>query len=141
MHISRSTQHKNRIGFSCIISQENISINKYSNILKAKKLKRTKEATKKIMEWEEMCRECQNLGWNLREKHITWHDKSIKMQKCVCGRERHASLKLVEISSGRLLLDQHTARPRPSRCKNRSVRTLHTENLKLEKICRKKYFL
>jgi hypothetical protein len=50
MHISRSTQHTNRIGFSCTISQENISINKYSNILKAKKLKRTKEDTKKIME-------------------------------------------------------------------------------------------
>jgi len=38
------------IGFSCTISQEKIPINKYSNILKAQKLKRTKEDTKKIME-------------------------------------------------------------------------------------------
>jgi hypothetical protein len=48
--LSRSTQHTDIIGFSCKISQENITINKYSNILKAQKLKRTKEDTKKIME-------------------------------------------------------------------------------------------
>jgi hypothetical protein len=48
--ISISTQHTNRIGFSCTISQENISINKYSNILKAQKLKKIMEDTMKIME-------------------------------------------------------------------------------------------
>jgi len=41
-----------------------------------------------------------NLGRNPREKHITWHDKSVKMQKCVYGRERDASLKPIEILSG-----------------------------------------
>jgi len=54
------------------------------------------------MEWEEMSRECQNLGRNPREKHTTWHDKSIKMQRCVYGRERDASLKPVEIPFGRV---------------------------------------
>jgi len=39
------------------------------------------------MEWEEMCRECQNLERNLREKHTTWHDKSIK-NAMVCERQR-----------------------------------------------------
>jgi hypothetical protein len=38
--------------------------NKYSNILKAHKLKRITEDTMKIMGWEEMCKECQNLGRN-----------------------------------------------------------------------------
>jgi hypothetical protein len=42
--------HTDIIGFSSTISQENIPINKYSNILKAQKLKRTKEDIKKIME-------------------------------------------------------------------------------------------
>jgi hypothetical protein len=75
--------------------------NKYSNILKAqKKLKRITEDTMKIMGWEETCKECQNLGRNLREKHTTCHDKSIKMQIYVYGRERDASLKLVEIPFG-----------------------------------------
>jgi hypothetical protein len=50
IHISRSTQHTDIIGFSYIISQENNPINKYSNILKAQKLKRTKEDTRNIME-------------------------------------------------------------------------------------------
>jgi hypothetical protein len=44
-----STQHTHRIGFSCTLSQENISTNKYSNILKAQKLKRITEDTMKIM--------------------------------------------------------------------------------------------
>jgi hypothetical protein len=70
-NISISTQHTDRIGFPCIISQENISINKYSNILKAQKLKRITEDTMKIMEREEMCKECQNLERNPREKHTT----------------------------------------------------------------------
>jgi len=74
--------------------------NKYSNILKAQKLKRITEDTMKIIGWEEMWKECQNFRRNPREKHITWHDKSIKMQRCVYGRERDASLKLVEIPSG-----------------------------------------
>jgi hypothetical protein len=39
-------------------------MNKYSNILKAQELKRITEGTLKIMEWEEMCKECQNLGRN-----------------------------------------------------------------------------
>jgi len=94
--------HTDIIGFSSTISQENIPINKYSNILKAQKLKRTKEDIKKIMEWDEMCREFQNLGTNPREKHTTWHDKSIEMQRCVYGRERDASLKPVEIPSRRV---------------------------------------
>jgi hypothetical protein len=54
----------------------------------------------KIMGWEKMRKECQNLGRNPREKHITWYDKSIKMQSCVYGRERDASLKPVEILYG-----------------------------------------
>jgi hypothetical protein len=35
--ISISTQHTDKIGFSCTVSQENIPITKYSNILKIKK--------------------------------------------------------------------------------------------------------
>jgi len=65
--------------------------NKYSNILKAQKLKRITEDTLKIMGWEEMCKECQNLGRNPREIHTTWHDKSIKMQRCVWQRKRSKS--------------------------------------------------
>jgi hypothetical protein len=67
-HKSRSTQHTDRIGFPCTISQENIPINKYSNILKAQRVKRIIEDTMKIMKWEEICKECQNLGRNPREK-------------------------------------------------------------------------
>jgi hypothetical protein len=67
--------------------------NKYSNILKAQKLKRITEDTMKIMGCKEMCKECQNLGRNPREKHTTCHDKSIKTQTCVYGREREASIK------------------------------------------------
>jgi hypothetical protein len=47
-----------------------------------------------------MCKECQNLEKDSREKHTTLHDKSLKMQRCVYGRERDASLKPVEIPSG-----------------------------------------
>jgi hypothetical protein len=74
--------------------------NKYSNNLKAQKLKRRTEDTMKIMGWKEMCKKCQNFRRNPWEKHTTWHDKSIKMERCVYGRERDASLKPVEISSG-----------------------------------------
>jgi hypothetical protein len=74
--------------------------NKYSNILKAQKLKRIMEDIKKIMGWEEMCKECQNLRRNPRKKHTTCHDKSIKMQRCMYGRKGDASLKPVEIPSG-----------------------------------------
>jgi len=77
-------------------------LNKYFNILKAQKLKRITEDTMKIMGWEEMCKECQNLGRNPQEKHTTCHDKSIKMQRCVYGRERDSSLKPIEIMSGRV---------------------------------------
>jgi hypothetical protein len=35
--ISISTQHTNKKGFSCIVSQENIPITKYFNILKSTK--------------------------------------------------------------------------------------------------------
>jgi hypothetical protein len=55
------------------------------------------------------------------------------------GRERDASLKPVEIPSGhvikpseRLLLGQRMARVCSSGRTNRSIQTLHTENLKLE---------
>jgi hypothetical protein len=49
--ISISTQHIDRKGLSCTISQENIPINKYSNILKSTKtFKRTKEDTTNTME-------------------------------------------------------------------------------------------
>jgi hypothetical protein len=72
---------------------------KYSNILKAQKLERIIEDIMKIMGSEEMCKECQNLGRNPREKHTTCHDKSIKMQRCVYCRERKASLKPIEILS------------------------------------------
>jgi hypothetical protein len=37
IYIYISTQHMDRIGFSCTISQENIPINKYSNILTSTK--------------------------------------------------------------------------------------------------------
>jgi hypothetical protein len=74
--------------------------NKYSNIIKAQRLKRITEDTKKIMGWEEMCNKCQNLGRNPQEKHTRCHDKSIKMQRCVYGREREASLKPIEILTG-----------------------------------------
>jgi hypothetical protein len=74
--------------------------NKYPNILKAQKLTRIIEDTLKLMGWEEMCKECQKLGRNPREKHTTWDDKSIKMQRCVYDREREASFKPIEILSG-----------------------------------------
>jgi len=74
--------------------------NKYSNILKAQRLKRITEDTVKIMGWEEMSEKCQNLGRNPQEKHTTWHEKSIKMQKCVYGKEREANLKPIEILFG-----------------------------------------
>jgi hypothetical protein len=45
--ISISTQHTDKIGFSCTLSQK--YPNKYSNILKAQKLKRITEDTMKIM--------------------------------------------------------------------------------------------
>jgi hypothetical protein len=45
--ISISTRHIDRIGFSCTLSQK--YPNKYSNILKAQKLKRIMEDTMKIM--------------------------------------------------------------------------------------------
>jgi hypothetical protein len=54
----------------------------------------------KITEWEKMCKECQNLRRNPREKDTTWQDKSIKMQRYAYGRERDASLKPEEILSG-----------------------------------------
>jgi len=47
-----------------------------------------------------MCKECQNLRRNPREKHTSCHDKSIKMQRCVYDRKRDASLKPVEILFG-----------------------------------------
>jgi hypothetical protein len=102
MDITISTQHIDKIGFSCTLSQENIPINKYSNILKAQKLKRITEDTMKVMGWEEMWKECQNLGRNPWEKHTTCHDKWIKMKRGVYGRERDASLKPVEILFGRV---------------------------------------
>jgi hypothetical protein len=95
----RSAQHTDKKGFSCTISQEKYP-NKYSNILKAQRLKRIMEDTMKIMRWEEMCTKCQNLGRNPWEKHTRCHDKSIKMQRCVYGREREASLKPIEILTG-----------------------------------------
>jgi hypothetical protein len=49
-----------------------------------------------------MWKKCQNLGRNPREEYTTCHDKSIKMQRCVYGRERDASLKPVEILSERV---------------------------------------
>jgi hypothetical protein len=114
---------------------------------KAQKLKRIMEDIMKIMEWEQMCKECQNLGRNPREKHTTCHDKSIKMQRCVYGRKRDASLKPVEIlsgyvtqPSGRLLLEQRMARLRWSGHKNRSVRTLHTWKSETWGKFAKKYF-
>jgi len=138
------THRHNRI-FMHTISRE--YPNKYSNILKAQKLERITEDTMKIIGWEEMCKECQNLGRNPREKHTACHDKSIRMQICVYGRERDSSLKPVEISSGhvtklskRLLLGQCMARLRSCGRKNRSVRTLHSENLKLDKNLQKNIF-
>jgi hypothetical protein len=35
-----------------------------------------------------------------RKKNTRCHDKSIKMQRCVYGREGEASLKLIEILTG-----------------------------------------
>jgi hypothetical protein len=81
------------------------------------------------------------------EKHTTCHDKSIKMQRCVYGRERDASLEPVEILSGYVtkpsgwqLLGQHMARLGSSRCNTRFVRMLYTENLKLEENLQKNIF-
>jgi len=51
-----------------------------------------------------MCKECQNLEKNLRDKHTTCHDKSLKMKRCVYGREKDASLKPIEIPFGRVTL-------------------------------------
>jgi hypothetical protein len=73
---------------------------KNSNILKAQRLKRITEDTIKIMGRKEMCKKCQNLGRNPQEKHTRCHDKSIKMQRCVYGKEIDPSLKPVEILSG-----------------------------------------
>jgi hypothetical protein len=46
--ISISTQHTDKIGFSCTISQENILITKYSNILKSKKTLKEQRKIQKI---------------------------------------------------------------------------------------------
>jgi hypothetical protein len=93
-----SPTHRQRRIFMHTISRKDP--NKYSNILKSQRLKRITENTMKIMGLKEMCKKCQNLGRNPREKHTRCHDKSIKMQRCVYGRERDASLKPVEILSG-----------------------------------------
>jgi hypothetical protein len=58
----RSAQHTDKRIFMHNISRK--YPNKYSNILKAQRLKRKMEDTMKIMGWEEMCTECQNLGRN-----------------------------------------------------------------------------
>jgi len=96
-YIMINLTHRQRRIFMHTISRK--YPNKYSNILKAQRLKRIREDTMKIMGWKEMCKKCQNLGRNPREKHTRCHDKSIKMQRCVYGGERDASLKLVEILS------------------------------------------
>jgi hypothetical protein len=69
------------------------------------------------------------------------------MQRCVYGRDRDASLKPLKIPSGhvtkppeQLLLGQRMARLCSSGRKNRSVQTLHTENLKLEENLQKNIF-
>jgi len=97
-YIMISTTHRQKRIFMDNISRK--YPNKYSNILKAQRLKRIMEDTKKIMGWEEMCNKCQNLGRNPWEKHTRCHDKSIKMQRCVYDREREASLKPIEILTG-----------------------------------------
>jgi hypothetical protein len=97
-YIKISPTHRQRRIFMHTISRKYPNI--YSNILKAQRLKRITEDTMKIMGWEDMCKDCQNLRRNPREKHTTCHEKSIKMQRCVYGRKRNASLKPVEILSG-----------------------------------------
>jgi hypothetical protein len=64
--ISTQQHRQNRI-FMHTISRK--YPNKYSNILKAQKLKRIMEDTMKIIGREEMCKECQNLGRNPQEKN------------------------------------------------------------------------
>jgi hypothetical protein len=54
------------------------------------------------------------------------------MQRCVYGKEREASLKPIETLTDVQLLGQHMARLLLSGRKNKSVQTLHIENLKLE---------
>jgi hypothetical protein len=68
-----------------------------------------------------MCKKCQNLGRNPREKHTTCLEKLIKMQRCVYGREREASLKPIEILFGCAIVRLAYGKTALVWMKNRSV--------------------
>jgi hypothetical protein len=67
---SISTQHIDRIGFSCTISQENIPINKYSIILKKHNLKEQRK-TKRIQWNKKRCAENAKISGEIHEKTHT----------------------------------------------------------------------
>jgi hypothetical protein len=97
--ISIWTQHRqNRIFMHNILRKySNHQIFKYSN--KHKNLKEQRKIQQ--IPWnEKICaKNAKKLEKNPWQKHTTWHDKLIKMQRCANGKERDASLKLVEIPS------------------------------------------
>jgi alpha-L-fucosidase len=63
-----STYKQKRIFMHNILREySNQQIFQYSK--KHKNFKRTNEDTANTMEWEDMCKECQNIGRNMRKTH------------------------------------------------------------------------
>jgi hypothetical protein len=78
--ISISTQHTDIKGFSCTISQENILINEYSNILKKHKSLKEQRKTQQIPWNEKRCAKNAKILEEIYEKN-TQHDM-INQYKC-----------------------------------------------------------
>jgi hypothetical protein len=78
--ISISTQHTDKKGFSSTISQENIPINKYSNILKKYKNLKEQRKTQQIPWNEKRCTKNAKISGEIHEKN-TQHDM-INQYKC-----------------------------------------------------------
>lgn len=79
-HTSISTQHTDRKGFSHTISQENIPINKYSNILKKHTNLKEQRKTQQIPWNEKGCAKNAKILEEIHEKNIQ-HD-TINQYKC-----------------------------------------------------------
>jgi hypothetical protein len=72
-NISISTQHKDKKGFSCTISQENIPINKYYNILKKHKNLKEQRKTQQLPWNEKRCAKNVKISREIHEKN-SQHD-------------------------------------------------------------------
>jgi hypothetical protein len=73
LDMSRSTQHTDKKGSSCTISQENISINKYSNVLKKHENLKEQRKTQQIPWNEKRCAKNAKISEEILEKN-TQHD-------------------------------------------------------------------